>query len=426
MYGNAGIRRWHQEKFGADFGYKDFIPLFTAEKFNADEWAELFQKSGARYVTPSAQHHDNFALWDSDVTPFNSKDMGPKRDFIGELATAVRKRNMTYGVTNHGIENITFINPPKELLAEMKEKQTDLFDPKWATFYNVADRTDEGYKKFLIDWAMRNVELIEKYEPAVLWFDNGVDMRFIDPIKLWVAAYYYNRAHQRGQSVTIATKKAAYAPSDDNTKAIGSVMDFEKVGGRSPAGLRPGSWQVHDTIGSTWGYTEGMRISSPGSQIGKLVDTASKNGNYLLNVSPKGDGSIPEDQRNVLLAVGKWLETNGEAIYGTHAWTRFGDGRLNDKNGLRFTVKGDVLYAIVMNPQTGSQVTIPKLGAGTVSNALVLGTPGDVAFEQQGDSLVVTLPDELPTAHAAVVKIEGLTMNEPPITRSGNPEKFAP
>lgn len=424
MYGNAGIRKWHVEKFGAEFGYKDLIPKFTAERFDADEWADLFAKSGARYVIPPAQHHENFAMWDSAVTPFNAKAMGPKRDLLGELSVAIRKRGLKFGIANHGIENFTFINPPADLAAELKAKQADLFDPKWADFYNVADRSDEALKKFLANWARRNAELIDKYQPDLLWFDNGVDQRFLDPLKLWLAAYYYNAAAARGQSVTLSTKKAAFAPSDDNTRTIASVLDFEKVGGRSPAGVRPGAWQVDDSIASnTWGYTDEIKLLSVDAVLFRLVDTVSKNGNFVLNLAPKSDGTIPDDQRAILLEIGAWLKTNGDAIYGTHAWSRFGDGATKGPNLVRYTVKGDTLYAILLNPTPGKPVTLSKLGDVHVRSIKVLGDDAELAWQAADDNgATVTLPARLATPRGVVLKIEGAAINVSTATKSGNPE----
>ena len=253
----AHCKFWPQDKFG----YKDFIPLFTQSNFNANAWAELFKKSGAKFVVPTAEHHENFALWDSQVTPFNAMKMGPHRDLIGELAKAVRKQGLKFGVSNHGIENFQFINPPADMAAKMKAEQADLYDPKWADFYNVADRSDAACERFLTNWFARNVELIDKYQPDMLWFDNGVDQRYLDPLKLRVAAYYYNRAKEWGKEVSITTKKAAYAPSNKNTETIGSIIDFEKIGSRSPSGIRTGEWQVDHPIGSTWGYTSDEHFS---------------------------------------------------------------------------------------------------------------------------------------------------------------------
>lgn len=419
--GPGGTRAWHTQHFGPpeQFGYKDFIPMFKAEHFDADAWALLFKKAGARYVMPGAQHHENFAMWDSKVTPFNSVQMGPKRDIIGELAVAVRKQGMKLGVANHGIENIQFINPPLELAEKMKAERADLFDPEWADFYNYADRSDAAMKRFLVNWYERNVELIDKYQPDLIYFDNGVDQRYLDPLKLEIAAYYYNRAKNWEKEVSFTTKKAAFAPSGTNLKTIGSILDFE---GGPPDGIRNGTWVVDRPIGTTsWGYVEGLKANSPDTVIGWLVDTVSKNGTLLLNVSPKADGTIPQDQQDTLLAVGKWLETNGEAIYATHAWTSFEENR---KDHIYFTVKGQNLYAIIMGKTSGPNVEIsslPKSGpAGSVRSVDLLGG-GALHFNQDSDGLKVALSDSTPRDGAFVLRISGLKTNPDTTTDSGNP-----
>lgn len=428
----AGLLGWHTEHFGPPdrFGYKDFIPLFTAEKFDADAWAELFRKSGAKFIVPTAQHHDNFALWDSRVTPFNAKAMGPHRDLIGELARAVRAQGLKFGVSNHGIENFQFINPPPDLAADLKAKQTDLYDPKWADFYNVADRSDAACERFLVNWFGRNVELIDKYQPDMLWFDNGVDQRYLDPLKLRLAAYYYNRAAEWGKAVSISTKKAAYAPGGNNLGTIGSIIDFEKIGSRSPRDIRPGAWQVDHPIGSTWGYTSDMSVSGPDAIIAALADTVSKNGVLLLNLSPRADGTIPLEQQHTLLAVGEWLQVNGEAIYGTHAWTTFGIGGSGQPGPhVRFTVKGDALYAIVIGPRRpGDEVLLTPLAriaprAGQFIQVRLLGAAVDapLEFKQNAAGLKVKLPVATPSAHAFTLKITGLKPNPSLNTRDGNP-----
>ncbi len=427
MYG--ADRQWHATHFGDQekFGYKDFIPMFKQEKFDPDAWASLLKKSGAKFVVPSAQHHDNFAMWDSAVTRFNAKQMGPGRDLIGELAKSVRAQGLKFGVSNHGIENFQFINPPADLATRLKAKKADLYDPEWVDFYNVADRSDEACKKFLVDWYLRNVELIDKYQPDMLWFDNGVDQRYLDPLKLQIAAYYYNRASQWGKEVSLSTKKAAYSPSNQNTETIASIIDFEKIGERSPAGIRPGAWQVDEPIGSTWGYTEGMKIASPASIIAKLADTASKNGTLLLNISPKADGTIPQEQQDTLLGIGQWLAVNGEAIYDTHSWTSFGIGGGRNETGphIRFTVKADDLFAIVIGAKPGTELLIAPLSTtavpGKVSQVSLLGKVENLTFVQDQAGLKLQIPQNLPVSPAYTVKITGLKMNPPSATRSGNP-----
>jgi alpha-L-fucosidase len=420
--GPNSTRAWHTQHFGPvdKFGYKDFIPMFKAEHFDADAWATLFQKAGARYVMPGAQHHENFAMWDSKVTPFNSMQMGPKRDIIGELAIAVRKHGMKLGVANHGIENFEFINPPLDVVEKMKAEKVDLFDPKWADFYNYADRSNVAMKRFLVNWYERNVELIDKYQPDLIYFDNGVDQRYIDPLKLELAAYYYNRAKGWDKEVSFTTKKAAFAPSGTNVKTIASIIDFE---GGPPDGIRGGSWVVDRPIGSTsWGYVEGLKANSPQTVIGWLVDTVSKNGTLLLNVSPRADGTIPQDQQDTLLAIGKWLATNGEAIYDTHAWTRFEE---KGKDHIYFTVKGDTLYAIVMGKAAGTEIAINSLPqggpAGSVRSVAILGGE-PLKYKQTATGLNVTLPQTSEPDGAFVLKIAGLKTNPDIDTDSGNPD----
>lgn len=407
----AAFASWHAEHFGPQdrFGYKDFIPRFTCEKFDPAAWAELFRKSGARYVVPTAEHHDGFSLWDSALNRWNAARMGPKRDLIGELAAAVRKEGLKFGVSNHSIEHYTFIQPRQGL-------KTDLGDPATEDFYWTT-HSDEALRKFLELWVAKNFELIDKYQVDMLWFDNGVNHRAYDPLKLKVAAHYYNRALGWGKEVSLSTKDSAYL--------AGSILDFEKVQ-RGPRDILAGAWQVDDPIGTTWGYTENMRVAGPETVIGKLVDLVSKGGNLLLNLSPTADGTIPEPQRKTLLEVGAWLGVNGEAIYGTHPWTRFGEG--SGRAGIRFTVKGDALYAIPLS-WPGEQLVITSLAkgkapAGKVERVRLLGHPGDLEFTQDDDGLKVKLPAQSPCKYAVALRIDGLTLNpagpavpaEPPAT----------
>ncbi len=419
MHSKESYLAWHTEHYGAPekFGYKDFIPMFKAEKFNAEEWAELYKNSGARYVMPGAQHHENFAMWDSKVTPFNSVKMGPKRDVIGELAKAVRQRGMKFGIANHGIENFQFINPSAEMIATMKAAKVDLFDPAWAHFYNVADRSDAACARFLVDWYHRNVELIDQYQPDLIYFDNGIDQRYLDPLKVNIAAYYYNRARAWGKDVSFTTKKAAYAPSGNNTQTIASIVDFE---GHTPGGIRTGSWQVDRSIGTTWGYVTDERIYGLNEVIGSLVDAVSKNGNLLLNVSPMANGTIPQNQQDVLLGIGKWLKGNGEAIFDTHSWIRCEEPSLR---GVHYTVKSDTLYAIVAKEARPELIlkSLATAATGKVAAVTLLENGRALAFTQNASGLTVRVPDLAPGSTPYTLKISGLTMNAPTSTSSGNP-----
>lgn len=399
MYGNRGINQWHTDNYGSvdTFGYKDLIPMFTVPKFDPDEWAELFEKSGAKYVIPTAEHHDWFSLWDSDVTQWCAGKMGPKRDLIGELGKAVRSHGMKFGVSNHSIEHYTFIQP-------MEGLKTDLGDPEYVDFYWVTNHDDANLQRFLEIWLAKNVELIDKYQPDMLWFDNGINHRMYDPLKLKVAAYYYNRAREWDKEVSISTKDAAFL--------AGSILDFERQG-RAPKKLTDYVWQPDDPIGPTFGYTtvdrgkadrsRDMAVGRPGSFIARLVQNVSRNGNYLLNISPRGDGSIPENQQQVLLEIGKWLSVNGEAIYGTRPWTQ------SEEGSTHFTSKGDTLYAIMLR-WPGEQATIASLAkdvsnAGGVKCVKLLGHDGELDFVQDEEGLKVAMPAEQPCEHAFSLKI---------------------
>ncbi|HEX8314237.1 MAG TPA: alpha-L-fucosidase, partial [Flavisolibacter sp.] len=249
MYNNGGVRKWHETRFSSTvdrLGYKDLIPLFKMEKFKAEEWAELFKKAGAKYVVPTAEHHDGFAMYDSKLTKWDSKEMGPKIDFIGDLGSAVRKEGLKFGVSNHRMEHWDFMYPQAKV-------KTDLFDPQYADFYGppqkpparqqakageevIEDqRVAPQSQAFLEEWLARCQELVDKYKPDMFWFDNGVNSRSLDSIKLRFAAYYYNRAAQWKKQVSISTKSDAYL--------AGSIKDFERQG-RAPKELTDYVWQV--------------------------------------------------------------------------------------------------------------------------------------------------------------------------------------
>jgi alpha-L-fucosidase len=404
--------KWHRDRYGAPdkFGYKDFIPLFTTPKYDPVQWARLFAKAGAKYVVPVAEHHDGFAMWDSDITPWCAGKMGPKRDLTGELARAVRKENLIFGLSSHRMEHDSFAYPAHGV-------PNDEFDPKYAGFYGPPIpgefNNSNASPAFQGDWLARVQELIDKYEPQMIYFDNGVNTRAYDDVKLRAAAYYYNQSSKWGKQSTLATKDVAYL--------FGSVQDFEKQQ-RAPKWIYDAAgWQVDDALGSTWGYTEGMTVRRPESVVRELMELASMGGNLLLNVSPMGDGSIPEVQQQALLAVGEWLNVNGEAIYGSRPWIHMGEGpmmppeppgdwkggstavegpRIGRQNipppgadDFRFTVAKGSLYALGYK-QSAARANLTSLAAGKarVERVTLLGSAEPLQFQQTATALSVTLP----------------------------------
>ncbi len=436
MYGNPAFTKWHTDHYGPPdkFGYKDFIPLFTAAKWDPDAWATLFKRAGAKYVIPTAEHHDGFALWDSDLTPWNAKKMGPRRDLIGDLSKAVRKQGLKFGVSSHRMNHYDFIQPTPGL-------KTDLLDPRYDDFYWVGNHSDARYEQFMADWVARSCELIDKYQPDMLWYDMGGDSRVQDAIKTKVAAYYYDRARMWGKEVSISAKGEAFL--------TGSVMDYEREG-RAPLELTDYAWQADDPIGNKFGYVEGMQLANAGTLVMRLVENTSKNGSLLLNISPRADGTIPQEQQDILLGIGEWLDVNGEAIYGTRPWVKYGEGaaaqtmtqiraagfagRTNEKNlggtlvagggvprhgytaqDFRFTTKGDTLYALGM-AWPGASALVTSLaagdaGPGKVQRVELLGHAGALLFNQDAGGLKVTLPAERPCDYAYTLKITGSALH---------------
>jgi alpha-L-fucosidase len=314
-YMYTGFSQWHTQHFGPpdQFGYKDFIPLFTAKDFNADDVAELVKESGAKYFAPTVEHHDGFSLWNSGTNPWNAYNMGPHRDLVKEMAIATRKAGLKFGVASHNMEHYTFVNPTPGL-------KTDVDDPKYANFY-WHDHSDARLEEFLEDWVKKNIELIDQYQPDIIWYDNGIDSRDFDPLKLKVAAYYLNRGLEWHKQVTFMTKSTAFL--------AGSVLEFERLNPRGPTQILKGIWDAEDTLGSTWGYTAENPVEtfrSPANVLNELTTVLSMNGSLLLNLSPTGTGVINDAQRTTLKEVGKWLAINGEAVYGTHNWVIDGEG----------------------------------------------------------------------------------------------------
>lgn len=392
------------------FGYKDLIPRLTAERFDPDQWAGLFRQAGARFVVPVAEHHDGFAMYDCGFSDWCAAKMGPQRDLIGELAEAVRRQWLIFGLSSHRAEHWWFFDGGMQF-------DSDVQDPRYAELYGPAQaRSTQPHEAFLDDWLARTCELVDKYQPQLVWFDWWIEEPAFAPYLRRFAAYYYNRAAQWGRGVAINYKHGAFPEGT-------AVYDVE----RGQLGdIRPLFWQTDTSISkNSWGYVQDQDYKSATSLIHDLVDSVSKNGALLLNIGPRADGTIPEPEQAILREMGRWLALNGEAIYATRPWRVYGEGPTDVVTGsfadtkrqafgprdLRFTTKGDALYAIGLGWPPKGEVTIQSLATNlklyphAIAQVEMLGVQEPLAFSQGARGLLVKLPPEPPCDHAYVLRI---------------------
>jgi alpha-L-fucosidase len=415
----------HRATYGdqVTFGYADFIDQFTAERFDPGAWAETFRRAGAQFVVPTAEHHDGFPLYESGLTRWHAARMGPRRDLIGELGEAVRRAGMVYGVSSHRAEHWWFMNGGRTF-------PSDVQDPARADFYGPA-QSDQlpPNDQYLEDWLLRCCEIVDRYEPQLFWFDWWIEQPAFEPYLREFASYYYNRAADWRREVAINFKHRAFP------QGVG-VFDVERG---QLAGIRQEFWQTDTAVAkNSWGYTHNNDYKQPADLIGDLVDIVSKNGALLLNVGPRADGTIPEEDMAVLNSIGSWLGVCGEAVYGTRPWLIFGEGPTEVIEGsfqdtarspftaadLRFTQRTSVsdgrsrslLYATALAVPRDRKLAITTLGASSMHGlrtvkgiSLVTGGWRDeppLEYELTDNALVVRLPDTLPAEHAVSIRIE--------------------
>ncbi len=350
------------------FGYKDFIPLMKYENYDPGEYARLFAEGGAKFVVPVAEHHDGFPMYDSALTRWNAAKMGPERDVVGELAEAVRQQGLTFGVSSHRAEHWWFFDGGRKFPSDVQDAEyDDLYGPAQPAPQNSDDVTQNPPDPaFLEDWLQRTCELVDKYQPQLVWFDWWIHQEAFAPYLQKFAAFYYNRGAEWGKGVAINYKYHAFPEG-------AAVFDVERG---QLSGIRAQLWQNDTSVSkNSWGYIQNHDYKTVDSLVNDLVDIVSKNGALLLNVGPKPDGTIPEPEQQMLREIGQWLKVNGEAIYGTRPWHVFGEGPTEVQEGaftdvnraeftgqdIRFTTKGDTLYAIAL-AWPGEQVTIKALG----------------------------------------------------------------
>lgn len=415
------IGKHHLETYGhpSEYGYHDFVPMFTAEHFDAEEWADLFVKAGARFAGPVAEHHDGFSLWDSDVSPWNVADMGPKRDLTGELEKAIKDRDMKFITTFHHARN----------LQRSDSLGKHVFSSHYPYFEGIPPSSDDEKLKYLYGnmpeeewleevWLAKLKEVIDQYQPDIMWFDSWMD-QIPDSVRQAFCAYYLNAAEDWNTEVVIVRKQ-------DDLPLDFSVDDLEKSRKNK---LEEDPWMTDETISKgSWCYTENLEIKASADVLHVLIDIVSKNGVLLLNISPTADGTIPEDQRAVLMELGEWLGKYGEAIYESRPWYTFGEGPTKEPEGhfknhreflkikysgrdVRYTTKDNLVYASVLGWPDGKKINLSAFAEGSIPEGLkvksvsLLGCEEKIQWALKEGGLTIQLPEEAPDDMAVVFKI---------------------
>ncbi len=352
--------------------------MFTAEKFDPDEWAECFKDAGAKFAGPVGEHHDGFCMWDTRYSEWSAARMGPKRDVVGLLEKAIRSQGLRYLVALHHAENWWFFphwhtefdtSDPcyAGLYGQLHNLELEQQKPgiwKYAKDWEIqGDLQEKPSHDFLDRWLGKTKEVIDRYHPDLLWFDYGI--RWIqEHYKREMLVYFYNQALERDQDVAVTYKWNHLIPGS-------GLVDLEL--GRFDS-LTYHDWITDTTVddGHGWGYLKETPYKSLSTLLHYLIDNVSKNGYLLLNIGPKPDGQIPEQAKELLAGIGRWLRINGEAIYGTTPWLVYGEGPTHmNKAGyfmedqevkytaqdIRFTARDDMLYAICLGWPT-EQLTI--------------------------------------------------------------------
>lgn len=428
MYSIGDIYKHHCETYGEPdtFGYKDFIPMFKAEHFNADEWAGLLKEAGAQFAGPVAEHHDGFSMWDSKVNRWNAKNMGPKRDIVGELEKAIRKQGMKFITTFHHA-NLWYYYYHMEGLDTSDPQYADLYGKPHKAANNIGPSdwwTDRPDKEFCDIWFAKLKEVIDNYKPDLLWFDYDL-MRVQDKYKRKMAAYYFNAAEEWGKEVEIIYKDHHLVPR------VG-LLDYER-GRASTLTWHP--W-VTDTILGTksWCYIEDEVFKPITGVIHNLIDNISKNGYLLLNFGPRANGTIPDEVRTRLKQLGQWIRANQEAIFNSTPWVLAEEGPTKmQKDGgfsesaevqytekdLRFVTKDNALYVFVLG-WPGKELTIRSLTLpppapkpkdfyliedDDIESVHMLGETKALAWKLTPQGLKVQMPTKKPGDWAYTIKI---------------------
>jgi alpha-L-fucosidase len=431
-----GVYEHHLEHYGhpTEFAYHDFVPLFKAEKFDPDAWADLFVQAGARFAGPVAEHHDGFSMWASEATPWNSMDRGPERDIVGEMEQAIRVRGLKFLTTFHHARHLQrYKGKEEEVLSREKNIHYQFRLSHYPLFPGMPPSMDDPELNYLYGnipeprwlediWYAKLKEVVDNYSPDLVYFDSWLNY-IPDSMRLRFCAYYLNHGMETGKEVVIVRKQ-------HDLPLECSVDDLEKFRKNH---LAEKLWMTDETISDgSWCYTEDLQIKPARDHLHILIDIVSKNGVLLLNVSPKADGTIPQDQQRVLREIGGWLERYGEAIYKTRPWYRYGEGPTEEPErqnpgayqdtrytpeDVRFTTSGSAIYALFLGkPEEGSEVMLESFSAERAERDLQVervsllgagqGAADSLEWELDKRGLQVQMPADGLDPISTVLKIE--------------------
>lgn len=418
------VFKYHLEHYGhpSKFGYKDIIPLWKAERWDPEKLMALYKKVGARYFVSMATHHDNFFLWNSKIHRWNAVKMGPMKDVVGQWQQAAKKEGLRFGVSEHLGASYTWfqVSRGSDMKGPMKGVKYDGADPAYEDLYHPATKPDD--RAWLTNdsanqqnWLASITEVIDMYHPDLLYSDSELPFGEVGRTML---AHFYNQDIVKNNGNLEAVYTCKHLTSEGRW-----VRDIERGAMDS---ISPDPWQTDTSIGD-WYYRTGQKYMTGTEVIQMLVDIVSKNGNLLLNVVQTPEGDLEPDVLGILDEISAWTPVNGEGIYGTRPWKVYGEGpslikkekgrfggvrdvRPYESTDLRFTTKGETLYAFFMGVPEGS-FNITSLGKNSklsekkVKSVAMLGVDEKLRWKQQDDALIISKPSKLPDWKVIAFKI---------------------
>ncbi len=455
---------YHREHYGhpSEVGFKDILPLFKAEHWNPEKLVQFYKEVGAQYFFALGNHHDNFDLWDSQYQEWNSKNIGPHRDILSEWAAAAKKAGLPFGISFHADHAWTWYEPSRrfDLKGEKRGVKYDGWLTKEDGYKPNVDGSEKWWKgldpqrlyaqdhdfsnnswdnnsihrqwgwgggaclptqEYVTNFYNRTLDAINRYNPDLIYFDVTVLPFYpISDAGLKITAHQYNHsmATHKGKNQAIVFGKILEESQKDAL-----VWDVERG---APNKIMERPWQCCNCIGD-WHYNNGIYerngYKSAATVVKLLVDIVSKNGNMLLSIPLRADGTFDEKEEAILKEFGAWMKVNKESIVGTRPWKKFGEGPIADSDiainaqgfndgqytkagssEIRFTQKGNVLYATALAWPDNMQLTIKSLATERISSVELLDY-GKIPFSQSSDAFSVTLPKKVNTI-APVLKIK--------------------